>query len=388
MMSTPRSGPETRLTPSATMRRASMSSPESVSSRTASFGRSIASWRISIRFFSPPEKPSFRYRLENSFGISASSIACSVSWRNSRSFTSGSPRASRWALSAMRRYLATVTPGIATGYWKAMKSPARARSSGAASVMSSPSKRISPAVTSNAGWPMIAFASVDLPDPFGPISAWTSPAGTRRSIPRRISLPSAVTSRPLTSSSGTSRLHGRRELVPARELDELGECGLRQRLRHPAVHPRPEQLRGAGSLIELVRAEDPPLADGLEALHRRDRPLQRLDDLEHRDLARCGRSATPSVGAANRAHEMGVAKLRHEVLEVGERQRFGLRQGGQRDRLGLEGPLRSCLPAELDHQPHAVLRLRREEHRIEILATGSVLGPARRYGSISPRRIA
>ncbi len=40
----------------------------------------------------------------------------------------------------MRRYLATVTPGIATGYWKAMKRPALARSSGAASVMSSPSK--------------------------------------------------------------------------------------------------------------------------------------------------------------------------------------------------------------------------------------------------------
>ena len=36
----------------------------------------------------------------------------------------------------VRRYLVTVTPGIATGYWKAMNSPRRARSSGAASVMS------------------------------------------------------------------------------------------------------------------------------------------------------------------------------------------------------------------------------------------------------------
>ena len=37
-----------------------MSSPESVSSSTAIRGFSIAICRISTRFFSPPEKPSFR----------------------------------------------------------------------------------------------------------------------------------------------------------------------------------------------------------------------------------------------------------------------------------------------------------------------------------------
>ena len=50
----------TVLTPWATVFSASMSRPESVSSRNASYGRSIASCRISMRFFSPPEKPSFR----------------------------------------------------------------------------------------------------------------------------------------------------------------------------------------------------------------------------------------------------------------------------------------------------------------------------------------
>ena len=35
-----------------------MSSPESVSSMSASEGLSIAIWRISLRFFSPPLKPS------------------------------------------------------------------------------------------------------------------------------------------------------------------------------------------------------------------------------------------------------------------------------------------------------------------------------------------
>ena len=48
----------------------------------------------------------------------------------------------------IRRYLLTETPGIATGYWKAMKRPAWERSSGSASVMSSPLKMIVPSVTS------------------------------------------------------------------------------------------------------------------------------------------------------------------------------------------------------------------------------------------------
>ena len=56
-----------------------------------------------------------------------------------------------------------------------MNRPMRERSSGSASVMSSPLKVIEPSVTSSAGWPMIALASVDLPEPFGPIRAWISP---------------------------------------------------------------------------------------------------------------------------------------------------------------------------------------------------------------------
>ena len=45
-----------------------------------------------------------------------SAIASSVSLRKSFSFTCSSPAASRCALTIIRRYLATVTPGIATGY--------------------------------------------------------------------------------------------------------------------------------------------------------------------------------------------------------------------------------------------------------------------------------
>ena len=46
------------LTPSATIRSASMSRPLSVSSRIAISGSSTAIWSISSRFFSPPLKPS------------------------------------------------------------------------------------------------------------------------------------------------------------------------------------------------------------------------------------------------------------------------------------------------------------------------------------------
>ncbi len=101
----------------------------------------------------------------------------------------------------IRRYLLTETPGIATGYWKAMKRPACERSSGAASVMSSPLKVIVPSVTSSAGWPMITLASVDLPEPFGPIRAWTLPFSTSRSRPLRIFLSSTLTCRLRISSS-------------------------------------------------------------------------------------------------------------------------------------------------------------------------------------------
>src|SRR5688572_16180942 len=231
----------TVLTPCETVLSASMSRPESVSSRTARLGCWSASWRISMRFFSPPEKPSLMYRLENSFGTCVRSIAASTVLRKSFSEIGCSPRASRWAFMTIRRYLAVVTPGIATGYWKAMNRPARARSSGSASVMSSPSKRIWPSVTSRPGWPMIALASVDLPEPFGPIIAWISPERTWRSTPLRICLSPAATCRFLISSSAMDLHLG---YVRAREFDELGQGGALQGLDDAHLHAGPQELGG------------------------------------------------------------------------------------------------------------------------------------------------
>src|SRR5918995_1365562 len=48
---------------------------------------------------------------------------------------------------------------------------------------------------------MRTCASVDLPEPLGPMIAWTSPDRTVRSMPRRISLPATPARRPLISST-------------------------------------------------------------------------------------------------------------------------------------------------------------------------------------------
>ena len=74
MRSMPRSGERMALTPLATIFSASMSRPESVSSRMLYFGSSIIIWRISLRFFSPPEKPSLTERAVNFRSISRWSI--------------------------------------------------------------------------------------------------------------------------------------------------------------------------------------------------------------------------------------------------------------------------------------------------------------------------
>src|SRR4051794_16761478 len=256
MISTPMSlSRATVLTPLATTFSASMSRPESVSSSTARRGCWSASWRISRRFFSPPENPSLRYRELNSLGTLVSAIAPSTVLRKSLRLISGSPCASRWAFMTMRRYFVMVTPGIETGYWKAMKRPRRDRSSGSASVMFSPLKRISPSVTSRPGWPMITLASVDLPEPLGPMSAWISLEWTSRSRPLRISLSPAETWRLRMERSAIDRHQGKvvRVRGAGGEVDELGEGRASHRLDHAALDAGPQELgRAAVAGVAVV----------------------------------------------------------------------------------------------------------------------------------------
>src|SRR5215213_2887892 len=176
-----------RLTPSETIRSASTSRPESVSSRIAMRGLSRRICRISCRFFSPPEKPSLTLRSANAGSISRPDISVLTSLTQVRSF-GASPL---MAVAAVRRKFDTETPGTSTGYCMARNRPARARSSTLIANTSSPSSVTLPEVIVYFGWPAIEYARVDLPEPFGPMIAWVSPDRTVRSTPRRISLASS-----------------------------------------------------------------------------------------------------------------------------------------------------------------------------------------------------
>ena len=150
MSRTPVSPPvATRLTPSETTLSASMSRPESVSSRIAIFGWSSSSCRISWRFFSPPEKPSLTLRSANDGSTASRSMASFTSLTQVRSFGASPPI----AVLAVRRKLDTETPGTSTGYCIARNSPARARSSTVIASTSAPSRVTVPPVTVYLGWP-------------------------------------------------------------------------------------------------------------------------------------------------------------------------------------------------------------------------------------------
>ena len=92
-----------------------------------------------------------------------------------------------------------LTPGISTGYWNARNRPSRARSSGSRSSRSRPLNVADPPVTSMPSRPASAPARVLLPEPLGPMMAWTSPEPTVRSIPFRICRSPAFACKPRIS---------------------------------------------------------------------------------------------------------------------------------------------------------------------------------------------
>src|SRR5687768_8313634 len=102
---------------------------------------------------------------------------------------------------------------------------------------------------------MIALASVDLPEPFGPISAWTSSGFTVRSIPLRICLSPARAWRLRISRSGIGSNLDQFRLVAVCELDELGEGRALERLDDAALHAHPQELRGAEVAVVVVGAQ-------------------------------------------------------------------------------------------------------------------------------------
>ena len=132
----------------ATERRASTSRPESGSSRMASLGSRTAIWRTSLRFFSPPEKPSLTERRVICGSTSTDLTRRRRRRSNLRGSSSSSPLLLLRALNPARRNWSRRTPGNSTGCWKERKSPARARSSGSISRRSWSSYKTLPWVAS------------------------------------------------------------------------------------------------------------------------------------------------------------------------------------------------------------------------------------------------
>src|SRR5206468_1173514 len=98
---------------------------------------------------------------------------------------------------------------------------------------------------------MIVSASVLLPEPFGPMIAWTSPLFTMRSIPFRIGLASTWTWRSFISRSGTGALLHRglrREAARRRRLHEVREAHAIQGRRDVLLHREPHMVGRATRL--------------------------------------------------------------------------------------------------------------------------------------------
>src|SRR4051794_6729063 len=199
---------------------------------------------------------------------------------------------------------------------------------------------------------MIVEASVDLPEPLGPMRAWISPLLTSRSTPLRISRSSTRTCRLRISRSANGLSYA------GLLRDELVKGGVLQRAHDREAHTGPQKLGGAGVVgVDLARADDRAVGVGGDALDRRDAALERLDDLGHGDVVGRPREQVAAPRAAPALDEAGLAQPRDEVLEVGEGQAVGLRDLGERHRAG------AAARRELHEDPYAVLRLGREHHQ-------------------------
>ena len=126
-------------------------------------------------------------------------------------------------------------------------------------------------------------------------------------------------------------------------------CSVRTIEKRTRVHSSFVGQTWPGS--RLARAHDRAVGGLGDALDRRDRALQRLDDLGHRDLGGRAREHVAAARAAPRVDQAGLAQARDEVLQVGERQAVVLGDLRQRNRV-LAGS-----PSQLDHHAHAVLGL-------------------------------
>src|SRR6266849_9296583 len=238
--------------------------------------------------------------------------------------------------------------------------PRRARASGSSLRMFSPLNSTSPPSIVYPGWPISAYDSVDLPDPFGPMTACTSPLLMASVTPLRISLPSTLARRSRISKSANS-------LAPFLHLI----CAVRRGLSHPrrALH-RSTQQALVHLLFVLARQRRPhrDVLDRTVAVPDREPASRQLDDLRH--VAVLG--GEPS-------------QLAHARVEIKSREArcvLGLEPG----RAPLEEPLQLLLVEKLHEvggklpvRVREVLRRRRGQ-RVNVLRSASAVRLRVRHG--------
>ena len=132
-----------------------------------------------------------------------------MSFRNSAAESGSSPRNLRCSLTASFIKLAIVTPGSPPDTGSPGTAPAAPGPRWALTAGRGPETRPTPSVTVNFSLPASTDASVDLPEPLGPMMACTSPALTSRSMPRRISLPSTEACRFFTFNISSTYYYSR-----------------------------------------------------------------------------------------------------------------------------------------------------------------------------------
>src|SRR5258706_11446413 len=116
-------------------------------------------------------------------------------------------------ISAICTFSTTVSDAKVSAIWKVRPTPRCQMSRGLRPISSLPSSWIEPA--SARSWPLTILKVVDLPAPFGPISASSSPAATSKLTPSTARLPPNDLPRSVTfnSAMGSTFHHGAAPLV-------------------------------------------------------------------------------------------------------------------------------------------------------------------------------
>ena len=182
--------------------------PAAGSSSSSSSGSAQSARAISTRFWWPYDSrpagaPRSRSRPRNA-AISRARSRCRRSSRRalgSRSPVLTNPALVRWCRPSSR-FSSTVSPRDSAMFWNVRATPSPATSCGRSRVRSVPRKRTAPAAGLYA--PETTLNIVDLPAPFGPMTAWIAAGATSNETPSSATTPANRTVTPSTERAAVT----------------------------------------------------------------------------------------------------------------------------------------------------------------------------------------